>query len=43
MYQSKTEEQLNTKTIGEKNGDLYYKFVSIQNAISCNFHKNTKA
>ena len=28
-----------------KNGDLYYKLVSIQNAVSCNFHKitNTKA
>jgi len=29
MYWSKTEEQLDIKTKGEKNGNLYYKLVSI--------------
>ncbi len=32
MYWSKTEEQLNIETIGEKNGGFYDKLVSIQNA-----------
>lgn len=37
MYRSKTEEHLNIKTRGKKNGGFYNKLVSIQNTLQNNF------
>jgi len=42
MYWSKTKQQKNKKTRGEKIGSFYYKLVPIQNTLQNNLRKLTR-